>query len=391
VTHVTHVSLDARPRLRARSEPLPDPGDLLDHLAPGGFAWLDHDGTGFVTAGSVASVPAGHVEAALATIDHEARPATPRAAGPRAVGALPFAGDAALIVPARIVGRDDEGRGWVTRIATLDPPAPLQLAEEEPQRFEVCPVTGRAEWDAMVNAALREIGRGALAKVVLARAVDVAADTPFWVRTVLARLRAEQRGCRVYADGGFVGASPELLVRRDGEDVVARPLAGTGTDAHQLLGSDKDRREHSFVVDAVVRTLQAACSDVRARGPEAVRFADVTHLATTVTARARSTSALSLARALHPTPAVAGTPRAPALAAIARLEPAERGRYAGPCGWVDARGDGEWVVALRGAELDGAHARLFAGAGIVAGSDAGAEWRETQAKLQPMLAALIRP
>ena len=134
------------------------------------------------------------------------------------------------------------------------------------------------------------------------------------------------------------------------------------------------------------------CADFRASGPAPVALTDVTHLATTITAHLRDpdVSAVDLALALHPTPAVAGTPRAAALAAIRRLEPTPRDRYAGPCGWVDARGDGEFVVALRGAQIEGTRARLHAGAGIVAGSHAAAEWAETQAKLEPMLRALIR-
>jgi isochorismate synthase len=134
------------------------------------------------------------------------------------------------------------------------------------------------------------------------------------------------------------------------------------------------------------------CADTVAHGAAPVALADLTHLATTITARITDpdTSAVDLALALHPTPAVAGTPRATALATIARLEPTPRDCYAGPCGWVDARGDGEFVVALRGAQTNGSRARLHVGAGIVAGSRADAEWSETQAKLEPMLRALVR-
>jgi menaquinone-specific isochorismate synthase len=122
-------------------------------------------------------------------------------------------------------------------------------------------------------------------------------------------------------------------------------------------------------------------------------FGPVAHLATPIRGRLHAPvpGALELARLLHPTPAVGGTPRPAALAAIRALEGFDRGRYAGPVGWVDARGDGEWAIALRGAELDGARARLVAGAGIVAGSEPDAEWAETQAKLEPMLRALVRP
>jgi menaquinone-specific isochorismate synthase len=206
-------------------------------------------------------------------------------------------------------------------------------------------------------------------------------------------LRAEQPGCIVYVDGGFVGASPELLVRRSGRHVFARPLAGTGADADALLASEKDAWEHHLVIDAMVTALATVADDIQADGPHALVLADVTHLATTITAclRDRATSALDVARLLHPTPAVGGWPTGPALAAIQDLEPHARGRYAGPCGWVDARGDGEFVIALRGAVLDGARAQLHAGAGIVAGSDPAGEWAETRAKLAPMLHALVRP
>ena len=132
---------------------------------------------------------------------------------------------------------------------------------------------------------------------------------------------------------------------------------------------------------------------MRAEGPRALELADVSHLATTVSGRADSatTSIADLVAALHPTPAVAGTPRPLALDTIDALEPVARERYAGPCGWVDARGDGEFVVALRGGVIEGNRARIHAGAGIVAGSDPDAEWAETQQKLTPMLQALVRP
>jgi isochorismate synthase EntC len=175
--------------------------------------------------------------------------------------------------------------------------------------------------------------------------------------------------------------------------ITSRPLAGTAPNVACLRASRKDAHEHELVVRAVVESLARSCDGVRAHGPDAVQFADIAHLATTVTARVddESTSVLDLVAALHPTPAVAGTPRAAAVETIRQLEPSPRGRYAGPCGWVDARGDGEFVVALRCAEIDRTRARLHAGAGIVAGSDATAEWAETQSKLEPMLRALVRP
>jgi menaquinone-specific isochorismate synthase len=261
-----------------------------------------------------------------------------------------------------------------------------------PVSYTISQVTDIDAWDANVDAVLALVDAGAVEKVVVAREVVIDASEPFDIRATAAILHATQPGCIVYVDDGFVGASPELLVRRTGESVTARPMAGTGFLADELARSPKDAREHHLVVEAVVAALATICDDVHAFDAAPVAFTDLTHLATTITARVRDweTSALDLALMLHPTPAVAGTPRAAALAAIARLEHSARDLYAGPCGWVDARGDGEFVVALRGAQIDGTRARLHAGAGIVAGSRADTEWAETRAKLEPMLRALVR-
>ncbi|MGI9023161.1 MAG: isochorismate synthase, partial [Acidimicrobiales bacterium] len=204
-----------------------------------------------------------------------------------------------------------------------------------------------------------------------------------------------------YAVGDFVGASPELLVRRRGNRVMSRPMAGTATRGATeaddnllvaaLASSAKEAEEHALVVQAVREALEPLCRElVGGAQPDAVRLATVTHLATTVAGHLvePAPSALALAGLLHPTPSVAGLPRADALAAIADLETFDRGNYAGPVGWVDARGDGDWAVALRCAQVDGRRARLTAGAGIMADSDPDAEWAETEAKLEPMLRAL---
>jgi isochorismate synthase len=192
-------------------------------------------------------------------------------------------------------------------------------------------------------------------------------------------------------------------VRRTGRDVVSQPMAGTVPRAASpeedrrsiahLESSVKESREHRLVVDAVAGELGRWCDDVVVGDPEPIRLTSVTHLTTRVsgTLRRRDASAVDLALALHPTPAVNGSPRAAAIVAIDRLEPFDRATYGGPVGWVDARGDGEFAVAIRGATLDGHRARLLAGAGIVAGSDPDAEWAETQAKLEPMLRVLVRP
>jgi menaquinone-specific isochorismate synthase len=310
------------------------------------------------------------------------------------------------VVPRRIVGRDAEGRGWVTEIGPRTaegPPGratgrrPARERDASPTELAVRERMTRAEWHDAVDAALDAIARGDLEKVVLARRVDVEADRPFDARAVLGRLQVDQPGCFVYAVDGMLGASPELLVRRVGVAVESRPMAGTSVtldDAalEELARSSKDAREHRPVVNAIVDALTPWCERLLvAAEPEVARFASVAHLATPIrgTLREPAPDAAAIAIALHPTPAVGGTPTDAALAMIRSLEPCGRDRYAGPVGWVDAHGDGEWVVALRGAAIDGTRAVLHAGAGIVAGSVPDDEWRETEAKLEPMMRALV--
>src|SRR3954451_18301853 len=203
---------------------------------------------------------------------------------------------------------------------------------------------------------------------------------------------------------GFIGASPELLVARTGDLVRSHPMAGTAprsadpsTDARlaaNLLASAKDQVEHRYTIDMVHDTLLPWCSylDEEAE-PSIVAMANVQHLATLVEGRLSSppASIIELMTALHPTPAVGGSPRAIALDLIDRHEHMDRGRYAGPVGWVDAEGNGAWAVGIRSAELDGSTARLFAGVGVLPGSDVPAELAETRAKLQALLGAIVRP
>jgi menaquinone-specific isochorismate synthase len=204
--------------------------------------------------------------------------------------------------------------------------------------------------------------------------------------------------------GQFVAASPEVLVARSGTSVVSHPLAGTiprSGDPHAdqaladaLLASPKDRAEHDWVVRDVVEALQAWCTSLQVpETPSIVALRNVSHLGTLVsgTLTADAPSALGLAALLHPTAAVGGTPRNAALAWLAAHERLDRGPYAAPVGWVDARGDGEWAVGIRSAVVSGARARLFAGVGVVDGSDPAAELAETQFKLQALLAAVVRP
>ncbi|MFM7616778.1 MAG: isochorismate synthase MenF [Actinomycetes bacterium] len=380
--------------LVARTRAVPVDHDLLNAVGPADFVWASGGAT-FVAHGTAAVLRAEDVEAFLATVtvdDEVGEPGT----GAIAVGALPFdpSAPATLVVPARVTGRTADGRTWITEIAPVRPTRNGPTAV--PGRVDRLGGTTRPEWDTAVGTALDAIARGTVGKIVLARDLVVRADTAFDTRTVLTRLRDQQPGCFVYAHRGLVGASPELLVRRAGGRATSTPMAGTarGTDAAAigaLTESVKDAREHALVVEAVVGALAAhAAGAPTVRGPLVVELPNLVHLAThiEVDLRPDAPSALALARALHPTPAVGGSPTAAALDLIASLEPRGRDRYAGPVGWVDARGDGEFAIALRGAVLDGAEARCFAGCGIVAGSDPAAEWAEAERKFGPMLRAL---
>jgi menaquinone-specific isochorismate synthase len=322
------------------------------------------------------------------------------ASRPIAVGALPFQGEGWLTIPRLVVGRAADGTTWSTVVGDGDEPlvAPAVPAGDGPSRFTVEPTRPAADFRAAVAEAVAEIRAGRLAKVVLAREVVVEADRPWSTPAVLARLRAGQPWSTVFAVDGLVGASPERLVSRRGDRVVSHPLAGTARRPDLLLASAKDAEEHRLVVEAVAAGLRPWCSAVTVPpGPSVLRLGEMSHLGTRIQGRLAAgpgggPSALDLALALHPTPAVAGVPTDAALAFLGRAEPpAGRGRYAGPVGWVDARGDGAFVVGIRSAQLDGRRASLWAGAGIVAGSDPDAELAETQLKLQPMLAALLAP
>lgn len=396
-------------RLVSRTREIADPGDLLAHLGHGGLAWLVN-GAGFVTAGVAGRIrvepgpgqvaeAAGAVAAVLEAVaadDPLGRPGT----GPLAVGAFPFANDrpAELVVPARVTGRSPDGTAWVTETEPAECPALLVPGDpgEPPSRFAVSASRSREEWVHAVEAAREAIQRGELEKVVLARDVLVEADRPFDIPAALGRLRETHPSCFTFATGSLVGATPELLVRRRGNLVESRPVAGTAPRgaATSLVRSQKELAEHRVVVEGVAKALAPACSSlVVPREPEVVELADLLHLGTPVSGRLDepAPSALALAGRLHPTAAVGGSPLDQALRLIRELEGMDRGGYAGPLGWVDASGDGEWAVALRCAEVDGPRARLFAGAGIVAGSDPDAEWSETQRKLEAMLVALVRP
>ena len=361
-----------------------------------------------------------------------------------AVGALPFDRTApgALVVPALTVGRDDNGRWWATLVgpagrttvdtlrvevaaltdraraaagAQADEPAPGAGGGAPPTLVEVPPGAGYA---AAVGQAVAHIGAGELDKVVLARSVEVGLPDQPELGRVVRRLRVQEPSCTTFAvaanPGGrsemarFVGASPELLVRRRGRAVACHPLAGTigltgdadadAATVERFLGSAKEHREHRLVVDDIATVLRPLTDDLRVPDqPSLVRLQSVAHFGTLIdgtlhpgrAAGSAVPSVLDLVAALHPTPAVGGVPTDRALLAIAALEVAPRGLWAGPVGWVDGAGDGEWMIGLRSATVAGRAVHLHAGAGVVSGSDPDAELAETTVKLTPILDAVV--
>jgi menaquinone-specific isochorismate synthase len=230
------------------------------------------------------------------------------------------------------------------------------------------------------------------------------AREPIDVRWPLHRLAVAYRSCWTYHVDGLLGATPEMLVRRERGLVTSRVLAGTiqitGDDTHDLAQagalakSSKDLEEHEYAVRSVAHALAPHCRSMNVpETPFVLHLPNVMHLATDVTGVIHpgdTASSLALAAALHPSAAVGGTPTELAVQAIAELEGMPRGRYAGPVGWMDATGDGEWGIALRCGEVSGARVRLFAGCGIVAGSNPEAELAEAQAKFVPVRDALGR-
>jgi len=408
-------------RLRVRTRAVDDPGDLLGRLPePSGLVWL-RGNDAMVGWGEAARIDVGsghkrfdRASAALGSLaDHASFQDDAEAPGRGLVafGSFTFdprVGGSVVVVPRVLLARRS-GRAWV---AVVDPPTGRvePFAGVVPGPVAALPAIGRiryagasmpeVRWLEAVAAAVSAIERGELAKVVLARDLVVWAEQPIDPRSVARRLSEHFPDCFTFCVDGLVGASPELLVRRAGSRVTSLVLAGSAargagpeadaTLGRTLLASGKDLREHQFAVTSVVDRLARLCDTLEvAPAPTLLRLENVQHLATAVEGTLRGPqSALDVAGALHPTAAVCGTPTDAARAHIRATEGLDRGRYGGPVGWVDAHGDGEWAIALRCAQLDGARARLFAGAGIVAGSLPEAELEETRLKLRAMQSAL---
>ena len=390
--------------LRAVTRPLP-PGTWAEHpWRADPDVLFEREGWGFAGRGAAIRVPAAVVASALASFavdDEVGRPGS----GPVAFATLPFdtAEPGSFLVPAGLVVRGPDGEEWETVIDGVEI-EDGRVWGAEPDGFTLRSPVPHERWEAAVHTAVQHIGTGDITKVVLAREVEVVANRPIVVPTVLRRLRALYPSCTTFLVDGFLGASPELLVARSGTAVRSRPLGGTrphsgdpvvdAGHAAQLMASDKDRREHAIIVDAVAALLGAVCDELHVpTAPGIVQLRNVLHLGTAIEGRLTqpAPSVVELARLLHPTPAVGGFPVAEALALISRLEPTSRGRYAGPVGWVDRSGDGELVLGIRSAAVDGPRASMWAGVGVVDGSDTAAELAETQFKLQALLAAIVRP
>jgi menaquinone-specific isochorismate synthase len=323
--------------------------------------------------------------------------------GPVAFASLAFddsPGSSVLIVPRVVVGHRD-GQTWVTEFQTgvaTGPVVPVRRPRGLRYSDGELPV---AAWrEAVARAVSRMRDGSAPAKVVLAHDLLAVADEPLDPRFLLHGLAARYPSCWTFAVDQLVGATPELLLRRRGTEVLSRVLAGTiwphdgsnaGALALELLDSAKDRDEHRYAVDSLAQTLSPFCTDLTVpAAPSVLELRNVLHLATDVRGvlHPAGPPLLTLADAVHPTAAVGGTPTPAAVSAINELEAMDRGRYAGPVGWVDAAGDGELGIALRCAQVVGRFARMFAGCGIVAGSDPDSEVAEAAAKLVPIRDAL---
>jgi menaquinone-specific isochorismate synthase len=406
-------------RLVVRTVPIPDPGEkFLDQVPePAMVAWV-RQSAGLAGWGEAARVtlPAGADRFTAAEkwlrevtdgadIEDGVRR---RGSGLVAFGTFTFddASDGSvLVVPRAILGRDGTGNAWLTTI-TPDGERPWAAGPFVPPvppgdlRWHDGSLSA-PEWEQAVGEAVHRITHSAeLGKVVLARDLHASADIPIDPRVLLRWLAARYPGCFTFACDGLVGATPELLIRKDGWEVSSLVLAGTtprgATQAEDselartLLGSAKENEEHEYAAASLRDTLSPLCAAMYVTPrPELIRLPNVQHLGTRVRGTlAAARSALALVATVHPTAAVGGTPTDAAVEVIRELESMDRERYAGPVGWVDADGNGEWGIALRCAQLDGNRARLFAGCGIVAGSDPAAELAETESKFRPMRNAL---
>jgi menaquinone-specific isochorismate synthase len=430
VTETDAATTRPRPRLVVRTEPVDELAPLIPRADPRHpLLWMRR-GEGIVGLGETLRIEtsgADRVEDAAAVwtelssdADVDDRVGLP-GTGLVAFGAFAFADESAstsvLVVPELVLGRRD-GRAWVTRIALADPDTAdasdaadaaasdlLAIPEPAPRRRipRVSFVPGAVppeRYEEAVAEAVRRIDGGELAKVVLARDLVGELHEEDGLRATIGRLAEDYPDTWVFAVDGLIGASPETLVRVDHGTVSARVLAGTSARgageasdrerATALTESAKDRAEHALAVASAVKRLEPHTARLDASPePFTLQLPNLWHLATDLKGTlGDGSTALDLVRAVHPTAAVAGTPRRVALPVLAELEGFDRGRYAGPVGWVDGHGDGEWAIALRCAQVepDGT-VRAYAGCGIVHDSVPADELAETVMKFRPIVEA----
>jgi menaquinone-specific isochorismate synthase len=312
--------------------------------------------------------------------------------------------ESVLVIPEVIVGMRN-GSSWITWIGDQAQP---KLLEEVPTLEDAEFNWGDgslspAEWQVRVAQAIKEIEDTKLEKVVLARDLKINSHRPIQTRKILRNLSAEYPSTWIFAVNGLVGATPELLLRLSRGMVTSRVLAGTisktGDDekdlalAASLARSSKDLEEHEYAVRSVADALEPFCTSTNVpESPFVLHLANVMHLATDVTGALieskKSVDAFTILEKLHPSAAVCGTPTNVAADLIKRIEGMSRGRYAGPVGWLDARGDGELGIALRCGQITNNEIQIYAGCGIVAGSNPEKELSESSAKFAPMRSAL---
>ena len=440
--------LAAPPRLSFRTHELPEGSlegvALIDLLAGREevVSWV-HEGRGLIGLRRALTIEAHgdeRIEALRAAWrsvigaawwrDALVRPGT----GPVALGAITFSPaseqSSVLLVPEVLIGLDDDGAWLTTAVSAatggVEPEHPDPEALIKALVTEARTAIGREHEDGDAGATAVETGAlseeqwcrtvartqermrsGQARKVVLARDVLACPTAPLATGTVLRRLASDYPSTWTFAVDQMVGASPELLLRLRDRRLASRVLAGTarrraGEDALAtarlaawLEGSEKNNREHELARASAITALEPLCSVVNAPARFVLSLPNVLHLASDVTGVvAGDTGALALVDALHPTAAVCGTPTPAAARLIEEAESMDRGRYAGPVGWVDWHGEGEWCIALRSAQLPaggpGPHspARVFGGGGIMPDSEPADELAETTAKMRPVLGAL---
>jgi len=306
-----------------------------------------------------------------------------------------------LVIPKVVIGKLNESL-WITtiNISEEDGLALIHLESSfSPAHFEPGQIS-LEQYKINVDKALTAINSGVIEKVVLARDLKATVSKDFNINPALRKLENKFDACYIYSVAGLFGASPELLVKVYHSEVSARVLAGTagrGTDpgvdqaiGTALIESTKNRSEHKFAIDSLVSELEEFCVEINVDAqPFSMALPNLWHLASDVKAVLNSeSSSLQIVSALHPSAAVAGTPRDKALAVIDEIENVDRGRYAGPVGWLGADGDGVWAIALRGAQLTKETLTAFAGCGIVAGSETQAELEEAILKFKPIVDSL---